>query len=228
MTKIIVLLVVGALLVSSVAQAQVREEPVIEWTDSLRLALAQGFVAESGPRTRTEHAVLAHMLERTWRAYRRNNSRSTWSFEAKVRRFIAMHRTREATPRQDCLKDLPWGPLTAVRQDCRRWMPSPESWDYTRETVALFEAGGLSDPLPQAEDMGGAMDGPAVGAVLLTRVVRDVDTGERVTLHNRFYSIDDAAVRAYRIARRAAAARPVPVPGSVVPAAVAMGGFNGS
>lgn len=198
------LVLIGGILTFSPDTVLAQEEPAIEWSDSTRLALGQCLVGEAGWRNRTEHAIMAHLLERRWRNVRR--SRPSYTFEQMVRRYCAVHRVREPSERQRWVRALPWGELTEDpgMGDSTNWRNYIPAWDFVRETVALFEADTLPDPMPAAEHWGGHMDGVPVGGVLLARVVSSVmDASERVSLHNYFYRIDPEIARRYRAARRA-------------------------
>ncbi len=194
----------GVLAFSTMASAQ-----EVEWSDSARLALGQCFVAEAGWRNRTEHSAIGHVLVRNWQRYVRTHPGTRATFEARIRRYCAVHRTRSPNPRHRWVRELPWGSMTedpGMAEDpgsrSADWRNYVSAWDYVRETVALFEAGELEDPLPQARHWGGGMDSVPVGGILLTRVVRDIETGEEVQLHNYFYDIDFAVVRRVREYRR--------------------------
>lgn len=197
------LVLVGSILAfSPIAGAQDTTEPSIEWNDSTRLALGQCLVGEAGWRNRTEHSVLAHVLERRWRMVRAR--RATYTFEQMVRSYCSVHRVSTPSPRQTWVRALPWGTLTSdpgfpATVD---WNNYVGSWDFVRETVALFEAGTLTDPLPDAIHWGSGPDGVPIGGILLARTVSSVEDGEPVTFHNHFYDIDYAVVRAYRAYRR--------------------------
>lgn len=177
------LLLVGGITAAGPAQAQ-----DVEWDDSTRLALAQCFVGEAGWTARTEHAAMAHVLFRNYQRFARRNANAT--FEGRIRQYCAVHRVRTPTDRQQWVRALPWGPLEQDPglpsvTDWRNWT---RAWDYVRETVALFEAGDLEDPLPTAEHWGSLLDGVPRGGILLARTVN----GEqgRVQLRNYFYRID--------------------------------------
>jgi hypothetical protein len=212
----------GVLALSPDVQAQ--DEPAevqITWDDSTRLALAQCLVGEAGWRNRTEHAIIAHLLERRWRQVMGRHP--TWTYERMIRRYCSVHRVREPSARHRWVRALPWGEMTVdpglgTATDWRNYIAA---WDFVRETVAMFEAGTLPDPMPDAEHWGGHMDSVPLGGVLLARVIRSIeDRSTRVSLNNYFYRIDVEVARRYRAARRAAeAGGPY-----VLPASIASGG----
>lgn len=193
------LILLGSLLGSGRAEAS----EVPEWDDSTRLALAQCLVAEAGWRNRTEHSAISHVLLRRWRSIQ--SSRHNYRFETMVRRYCAVHRVRRPTARQAWVRALPWGPLESDpgMPSVVDWRNYAASWDHVRETVLMFEAGTLRDPLPQAEHWGGSMDRTPSGGVLLTRTVRSIEDGAELRLHNRFYRVDREAARRERLRREA-------------------------
>lgn len=181
-------------------------EEVIDWSEETLLAAAQCLVAESGWRTRTEHSAILHVLERRWRRFNAAHPDARISFVEQVRRYCHVHReTRPSyvTPRMRWVLRLPWGALEAdpgmgAGQDWRRWA---DDWEYARETVRLFAAGELPDPMPLAMIFGGSMDSAAPGLVYLGPWTHDIapepgDAETRVLLHNRFYALESAVHRA--------------------------------
>jgi len=182
----------------AVAQDRTDNAPQIEWTESTRLALAQCLVAEVGWRHRTEHTIIAHVLERRWRRAIRRNPRIT--FENTIRSYCAMH--RHADVRRPWLVVLTWAPMVGDPgfEATVTWTNYIDAWEYVRTTVELFEKGALVDPLPLARHWGGRMDGVPLGGVLLARSIGSVE------LKNLFYAVDDALVRRIRAARRRAPA----------------------
>jgi hypothetical protein len=173
----------------------------IAWDDATRLAVAQCLVAEARFRPRTEHSLMLHVLERRWREHAERDP--AWTFEAQVRQYCHLFRDPEHSTGRWALS-LPWGPMVEdpgmpVGADWRRWV---DDWDFTRETVARFEAGELPDPMPLAILWGGAMDSrQSATTVWLGPTAHSVDDGAPVLLHNRFYA-RASAVRA-AAARRA-------------------------
>jgi hypothetical protein len=197
---ILILTTLGLLLGPQEASAS---ETTPVWDDSTRLALAQCLVAEAGWRNRTEHSAISHVLLRRWQSIR--ETRGAYRFETTIRRYCSVHRVRRPSSRQAWVRALPWGPLVSDPGmpsvvDWRNYAPA---WDHVRETVALFEAGRLTDPLPQAEHWGGSMDRTPAGGVLLTRTVRSIEDGAQLRLHNRFYRVDREAARRQRLQRAA-------------------------
>lgn len=205
----------GVLACSGMASAQ-----EVQWSDSARLALGQCLVAEAGWRKRTEHAAIAHVLMRNWHRFVRARPGTRATFESRVRAYCAVHRVRTPSPRQRWVRNLEWGAMDSDpgMGDQVNWRNYAGAWDYVRETVSMFEAGELEDPLPDAIHWGGVMDGVPTGGVLLARVVgrakHDTEDEEEITLRNRFYDIDYGVVRrirAHRAAQESDRTRPIPV-----------------
>lgn len=177
----------------SVSDEPAPEDAPIAWDDTTRLAVAQCLVAEARWRNRTEHAIMLHVLERRWRRYNRFHPHAPITFERQVRQYCHLHRSPEDSTSRWAL-DLPWGPLTEdvdPNVTAARWA---DDWDYTRETVTLFEHGALADPMPLAILWGGGMDSVGATVVYLgphTRsIVPNTDGSfSEVLLHNRFYAL---------------------------------------
>jgi len=212
MMKVIkwLVLIGGILTLSSTARAQ-----EIEWDDSTRLALGQCMVGEAGWRNRTEHAAMAHTLRRNWQRFVATHPEAR--FEERVRQYCAMHRVTRPSPRQLWVRNLPWAVLEAdpgmnpEQTDWRNWV---DDWDYVRETVMMFEAGILPDPLPEAQHWGCSADGVPTGGVLLARTVRS-ESGVSIRLNNYFYRIDPGVIRRIRAARRLLEEGSGPIPADI-------------
>lgn len=195
-----IVIVCGILASSRTAMAQ-DDPPTVEWTDSSRLALGQCFVAEARWRNRTEHAAMAHVLVRRWRHYLAAHRGSDYTFEQMVRQYCAVHRAPEPTPHQLWVRALPWGTMVVnpgmdpEQTDWRNWV---DDWDYVRETVALFEAGALRDPLPGAMHWGSTDDGNPHHGIPMPRVIASIVDDTAVALHNHFYALDQGRLRCYR------------------------------
>ena len=183
------ILVVGLLFWSPSVFAQA-PVPAREWTDSTRLALAQCLVGERNWDARTEWAAIAHVLAKRAR-------RSGQHFERMVRRYCAAHGNPRPTARQLWVRALPWGELTddpgfPPTVDFRNYV---DDWRRVRAFVFEFEMGLIRDPLPAATFFGSRHDLRALPFEtqsrirVLSSVVIDPETGERVLLRNVFYTL---------------------------------------
>lgn len=196
------LVLVGSILAfGNVCSAQ-EETPVPQWDESTRLALGQCYVAEAGWRNRTEHAAMGYVLIRRWQRYLDAHPGSSYTFEQMIRQYCAVHRTSSPSPHQRWVRNLPWGTMEVnpgmdpAETDWRNWV---DDWDYVRETVAMFEAGELADPLPGAMHWGSTADGNEHGGIPMPRVIVSiVETDEPVALRNHFYALEASRLRCYR------------------------------
>lgn len=167
----------------------------IEWNDSTRLALGQCLVAEARWRNRTEHSIIAHTLERRWRRYNAHHPDALITYEQQVRQFCHLHRVPAADSANGWALNLPWGPMVEAPSSeisVRQWA---DDWDFTRETVGMFERGELRDPMPLAMTFGGDMDSGGVGLVYLGPWTHSIEDGAQILLHNRFYALASSVRR---------------------------------
>lgn len=201
------------------AQVLVPPVPAEQLTPETRYDLARCLVAEADFGRLTEYSAISHVLARRWQGAVERNPAAT--FGGVVRRYCAALRTRDPSPRQRWVLNMPDGQMTEDPgfPSTVNWRNYASKWDETRDFVDDWGRGEMRNPLPLAEHFGGSMDHPPLGAVMLPRHVRSIINGEIVLLGNTFYRIDQEL-------RRLGHRPPLPAPlepGAPIPAALAAG-----
>lgn len=139
--------IVSVGLLSAPAFAHRRPVPDAEWDEATRLTLAQVMVGEADWHE-PDHVAIAFVLARRWQQFQ--HAKGPVSFQRYMQLYSSTMKVD--TPRARWVRSLPWGKLDDGRYSKR--------WQRVRELVDAWGAGKVSDPCPQAEHWGGAMDRP--------------------------------------------------------------------
>jgi hypothetical protein len=152
----VLLLIFGVILLSSIvdcdADAQSRSKasiPTDQLTPRTQVWLARGMVSEAGWKAKTDHAAIAHILARRWKA-----RQLRWpgvTFEQIIRHYCAGFYIKESalTPRQQWIRQLvPSGAEPAAwPRKYVRWDKHLPYWNEALRRAELF--GRAERPVPR-------------------------------------------------------------------------------